>query len=120
MKVDIRRLADYIPELFAPQIIDGQEFFAYIDGNSNSFTIQAENILHASVSNLDSNDVENLAAKLALLQAQADSLETLANSIPAVSTQIQTLSGQTEGLPNFEFASLHEEIAELKTKFSKC
>ena len=115
-KIDASRFLAHLQKVFAPKIIDGQEFIAYIDGDSNSLIIQAENVINASTSNssFDSEAVENLAIQLSALQSQADSLENFCRSIPALQTQISTLSGDTEeGLLDFEWAFIQEAISDL-------
>ena len=47
-QVDAIRFLAKLSDLFAPNIQDNQEFIAYIDGDSNSLVIQADNIIHAS------------------------------------------------------------------------
>ena len=121
-KIDASRFLAHLQKVFAPKIIDGQEFIAYIDGDSNSFIIQAENVINASTSNssFDSEAVENLAIQLSALQSQADSLENFCRSIPALQTQISTLSGDTEeGLLDFEWAFIQEAISDMKANISE-
>lgn len=121
-KIDASRFLAHLQKVFAPKIIDGQEFIAYIDGDSNSLIIQAENVINASTSNssFDSEAVENLAIQLTALQSQADSLENLCRSIPALQTQISTLSGDTEeGLLDFEWAFIQEAISDMKANISE-
>jgi len=121
-KIDASRFLAHLQKVFAPKIIDGQEFIAYIDGDSNSLIIQAENVINASTSNssFDSEAVENLAIQLSALQSQADSLENFCRSIPALQTQISTLSGDTEeGLLDFEWAFIQEAISDMKANISE-
>lgn len=121
-KIDASRFLAHLQKVFAPKIIDGQEFIAYIDGDSNSLIIQAENVINASTSNssFDSEAVENLAIQLTALQSQADSLENFCRSIPALQTQISTLSGDTEeGLLDFEWAFIQEAISDMKANISE-
>lgn len=121
-KIDASRFLAHLQKVFAPKIIDGQEFIAYIDGDSNSLIIQAENVINASTSNssFDSEAVENLAIQLTALQSQADSLENLCRSIPTLQTQISTLSGDTEeGLLDFEWAFIQEAISDMKANISE-
>ena len=121
-KIDASRFLAHLQKVFAPKIIDGQEFIAYIDGDSNSFIIQAENVINASTSNssFDSEAVENLAIQLSALQSQADSLENFCRSIPALQTQISTLSGDTEeGLLDFEWAFIQEAISDLNEAIAR-
>lgn len=121
-KIDASRFLAHLQKVFAPKIIDGQEFIAYIDGDSNSLIIQAENVINASTGNssFDSEAVENLAIQLSALQSQADSLENFCRSIPALQTQISTLSGDTEeGLLDFEWAFIQEAISDMKANISE-
>ena len=121
-KIDASRFLAHLQKVFAPKIIDGQEFIVYIDGDSNSLIIQAENVINASTSNssFDSEAVENLAIQLSALQSQADSLENFCRSIPALQTQISTLSGDTEeGLLDFEWAFIQEAISDMKANISE-
>ena len=121
-KIDASRFLAHLQKVFAPKIIDGQEFIAYIDGDSNSLIIQAENVINASTSNssFDSEAVENLALQLSALQSKANSLEITCRNIPALQTQIQTLSGESEGLIDFEYAFLIDELGEVKGELAEC
>ena len=127
-KVDAVRFIKNLQELFAPSISDNQEFIAYIDGQSNEIVIQGDNIINASSGgkNVNSADVQQLlteisaaSRQLAALQSQADNLENLCRSIPALQTQLSTLSGDTgEGEIDFEWASIREEIADMTADIS--
>lgn len=128
-QVDATRFIKNLQELFAPSISDNQEFTAYIDGQINEFVIQGDNIINASSggNNIDSGDIQQLLAEittasrqLTALQSQADSLENFCRSIPALQTQISTLSGDTEeGLLDFEWAFIQEAISDMKANISE-
>lgn len=75
MKVDIRRLVEYIPELFAPSIHDNQTFLAYLDADENSFTVQGDN-LSTGGSGTSSASVERLEQSITTLQTTVDGIQS--------------------------------------------
>ena len=127
-QVDAFRFLSNLQKLFAPSISDNQEFIAYIDGQSNKLIIQGDNIVHASSDgeNINSEDVQQLllevssaSRQLNSIQIQTDNLENLCRQIPILQTQISTLSGNTEeGLPDFAWASIQEDIGNIKGDIS--
>ena len=120
-QVDALRFLANLQKLFAPAILDGQEFTAYIDGDSNSLVIKTDNIVQASSgSNIDMAAVASVESQLVSLKAQADSLENFCGSIPALQAQLTTLSGSTDGEVDFEWALLSQEITELKGDIQTC
>ena len=120
-QVDALRFLVNLQKLFAPAILDGQEFTAYIDGDSNSLVIKTDNIIQAfSGSNIDTLAIARVESQLDSLKAQADSLESIFRFIPAIQNQIITLSGSTDGEVDFEWALLSQEIAELKGDIQEC
>lgn len=110
MKVDITRFIDKIPELFAPSIHDGQVFIAYLDEDTNTFTIQADNIIKASAM----EGVEDS------LLDRINALETIFNSVLDLKVQSQTLDGaiESEDVIDFDFASIHEDILNMKSEIA--
>ena len=75
MKVDIRRLVEYIPELFAPSIHDNQTFLAYLDADENSFTVQGDN-LSTGGSGASSASVKRLEQSITTLQTTVDGIQS--------------------------------------------
>ena len=114
-QIDASRFLANFASLFAPDIQDGQIFIAYID-EDNSFTVQADNVLHVSSSSSPSLDVDALSMRISALQSQADSIELICRDVPTLLTQIQTLSGSTDGLanPDFDYAFCLELIQEVR------
>lgn len=120
-QVDAFRFLANLQQLFAPSISDNQEFVAYIDGSSNSFVIQGDNLIHASTgenTNLNPEEISALSRQITSLQSQTDSVENFCRNISAFQTQITTLSGGTEGLPVFEWASIQAKIDEMNSDIS--
>ncbi len=115
-QVDAFRFLARLSDLFAPNIQDNQEFIAYIDGDSNSLVIQADNIIHASGgSSLDTSQINEISNTLSALKDQADTLESTCRDIPALATQIQTLSGDSSaGTNDFAWADIKSELLLLK------
>lgn len=116
-QVDAFRFLARVANLFTPEIQDGQVFIAYI-GEDNSYTIQADNIIRASGgANFDSEEIIELEQRFLALESQARSFETFCNSVSALQTQIQTLSGSTEneGSVDFDCAFLKSEIEDIRT-----
>ena len=93
-KVDITRFIDKISELFAPSIHDGQTFFAYLDEDTNIFTVQGHNLF----SSAGQEDIERISVKLAALATQIDGVEDDCSDIPSIKTQIASLQSDVEAL----------------------
>ena len=117
-QLDASRFLANLQSLFAPNIFDGQEFFAYIDGEPNSLVIQGENILYPnsadSIYAQLSAALKNTSEHISTLQDKADEVENLCKSIPGFVTNIENLSGEFEGTPDFLFDILYFDLAELK------
>ena len=94
MKVDITRFIDKILELFAPSIHDGQAFFAYLDEDTNIFTVQGDNLF----SNAGQEDIERISTRLAALATQIDGVKDDCSDIPSIKTQIASLQSDVEAL----------------------
>ena len=107
-QVDAFRFLAHLQELFAPKITEGQVFFAYID-EDNSFNVLADNVIQTS-SNQTSSDLTDVTVKIASLQSQADNLEEFCKSIPGLQTQLETISGSSEGIIDFAWASITNDI----------
>ncbi len=90
-QVDILRFVSKIQELFAPHILEGQVFVAYI-GEDNSFTIQAENIIKASSDGLNTAQIDDIAQRISAIKVQANELEELCSNIPVISATLTTLA----------------------------
>ena len=126
-KVDAVRFLDNLQKFFAPAIFEGQEFTAYIDWQSNELLVQAENILNVSSNNVDTefiqqllNEANRIFRQFSSIQSQVDALENLCRNIPALRAQIETLHGEIEdGLINFTWASIQDELFELKLYINK-
>lgn len=116
-RVDASRFLSQVATLFAPNIQDGQVFLAFID-EDNSFTVQTDNIIRSSGSSVNI-DVDQ--DELAELKAQANRLERFCNDITALQTQIQTLSGSTdgEGSVDFNYAYCIDLILEMRSEVDK-
>ena len=107
-QVDAFRFLAHLQELFAPKITEGQVFFSYID-EDNSFNVLADNVIQTS-SNQTSSDLTDVTVKIASLQSQADNLEEFCKSIPGLQTQLETISGSSEGIIDFAWASITNDI----------
>ena len=121
-QVDAPRFLTNLPTLFAPNIYDGQEFFAYIDGEPNSLVIQGENILYPSSANAHfgelSCDLKNTSKIVKDLQNKADYVENLCKAIPGFVSNIENISGEFEGTPEFAFDMLYFDILNLREKLA--
>ena len=121
-KVDASRFLSHLPTLFAPTIADGQEFLAYIDGDPNSLVIQGENILYPPASSIQISDLsyelKNTSNQINELQDKAEAVENLCRNIPTFISNIENISGSSEGLPDFEFDLLYFGIDELRNEFA--
>lgn len=121
-QVDASRFLANLQTLFAPTIADGQEFIAYIDGESNSLVIQGENILYPSSGNAHFSD---LTSQIQNLRNKADYVENLCNAIPGFITNIETISGEFDeasvfafDILYFDFLYLREKLAALEQKIN--
>lgn len=121
-QVDASRFLSNFLSLFAPSIYDGQEFFAYIDGDENSLVIQGENILYPSSGNFHfgelATDFDDTSKKIKALQDKADSIEDLCRDIPSFISKIDSISGAFEGIPDFQFDILFFDFFELRDKLN--
>ena len=119
-QVDASRFLNNLHALFAPTIYDGQEFTAYIDGDENSLVIQGENILYPSSGNLHfgvlAAELDDTSKQIRALQNKADSIEDLCRAIPSFISKIDTISGEFEGIPDFQFDIFHFNFFELRDK----
>ena len=116
-QVDAFRFLHNFSKLFAPNILDGQVFTAYI-GENNSYNVQADNILMASTGNsLNSDDIDELEQRFLALDSHAREFEAFCSNISSLQTQIQSLSGSTDGQSSieFDFTYLHETISEIRS-----
>ena len=121
-KVDAVRFLANLQRLFAPKIVDGQVFTAYIDRNSNEFTIQADNVIYSSPRGITSDstsqlidEVNSASRQISTLQNQADTLGNQLRNIAGIQTQISTLSGEIDdSLVDFAWASVQEDISTLR------
>lgn len=117
-QIDAFRFLRNVAMLLAPNIKDGQEFIAYVD-EDNEFTVLADNIIKASGGggeSIDTAQVQEIAGRISALKSQADEIEAMCSNVPALLTQIETLSGSTEaeGTIDFEWAFLSEQVNEMK------
>ena len=121
---DIRFINDFeeaVAKLFAPYILEGQEFTAYIEEN-NEFVIKVANIIHSSTSETSSestfqllSSVNTASKQITSLQKQTDTLENQLRNIAGIQTQISTLNGEIdESLVDFAWASVQEDISTLR------
>ena len=121
-KLDASRFLANLHSLFAPNIADGQEFIAYIDGESNSLVIQGDNILYPSAGNANigelSYQLKNTSNQIKGLQNKADDVENLCKAIPGFVTNIESISGQFEGTSEFAFDLLYFDIITLKEELA--
>ena len=121
-QVDASRFLSHLHSLFAPSIYDAQEFIAYIDGDSNSLVIQGENILYPSSGNLHfgilAAELADTSKQITALQNKADSVEDLCRNIPSFISKIDTISGEFQGIPDFQFDILHFSFIELRDKLN--
>ena len=120
-QVDALRFLGNIPALFAPKIQEGQTFTAYTDSSANSFTIQADNVFLAGGANLSSEEVNALAQEVTSVKATAENVlskcSTMLQSLQALSgliTQIETITGSSEGQTDFAFAYLVDDVREIQ------
>ena len=121
-QVDASRFLNNLHSLFAPTINDGQEFTAYIDGEANSLVIQGENILYPSSGKLQFGDLaanlDNSSKLILALQNKADALEDLCRAIPSFISKIDTINGEFDGIPDFQFDILYFNFIELRDKLT--
>ena len=120
-QVDALRFVENITALFAPKIREEQEFTAYIDNSSNSFTIQADNVFLAGGTNLSSEEVNALAQEVTSVKTTAENVlskcSTMLQSLQSLSgliTQIETITGSSEGQTDFAFAYLVDDVREIQ------
>ncbi|MBQ3347448.1 MAG: hypothetical protein IJG39_10210 [Synergistaceae bacterium] len=117
-QVDALRFLAHVAQLFAPDILDGQTFIAYI-GKDNSFTVQADNIIKAQGgTNTGDEKIEELYGRISDIKSQADSLEAFCKNIPALQSQIQSLSGSNEAAAEFYYSYLYNELSKLSAEIS--
>lgn len=83
-KVDVSRFGDKLLKVFAPSILHGQVFIAFVDEDSNSFTIEGDN--------LSSSSSEPLADSLYELKL------SLQQEVSKLQTSITTLQQQPQGV----------------------
>lgn len=102
-QVDVLRFVGKIQELFAPSIIDGQVFVAYID-EDNSLTIQTENIIKASSDGLNTAQLDDIAQRITAIKTQADELEELCSHIPVISAAVTTLADSSGNIDTVLFS----------------
>lgn len=93
-KVDIMRVVERIPELFAPAIYDGQGFVAYLDEETNIFTVQGDNLFTST----SHEEIERFSASVASLAAQINNIQDDCSDIPSIKTQIQSLQSDVAAL----------------------
>ena len=93
-KVDILRFVDNLHELFAPAILDGQTFFAYLDEQDNFFSIQCDNLFSGD----HQEDIERISASVTRLATQLDDVQDDCSDIPSIKSQIQSLQSDVEAL----------------------
>ena len=122
-QLDASRFLVNLHSLFAPHIDDGQEFTAYIDGESNSLVIQGENILYPSSGNANigelSYQLKNISDQIEGVQNQIDHIDNFCrNTIPVLITNIENINGEFEGTPEFAFDALYFDIINLREKLS--
>lgn len=120
-QVDALRFLGNVSALFAPKVREGQEVTFYIDSSSNSFTVQADNVFLSGGANLSSEEVNALAQEVTAVKTTAESVlnkcSTMLSSLQALSgliTQVETLSGNSEGQTDFAFAYLVDDVRELQ------
>lgn len=121
-QVDASRFLANLQTLFAPTLADGQEFVAYIDGDPNSLVIQGENILYPSSGNAHFGDLSqllnNTSKQIKGLQNKADAVENLCKAVPSFISNIENISGTSEGVPELEFDLLYFGIDDLRNEFA--
>ena len=117
-QIDAPRFIRNFHTLFAPNILDGQEFIAYIEAD-NYLQVQADNVIQSTRnSNSDAAALDELSSRISSLKSQTDNLEDFCLTIPGLQTQINTLSGSPEGLTDFAWASMRHDILSLQNKLS--
>ena len=77
-QVDISRFGSNIQKLFAPSIQEGQVFIAYLDAESNSYTVKGDNISSGG-SSASNDSVERLEQNLTALQTTVGALQETIN-----------------------------------------
>lgn len=94
-QVDISRFGSNIQKLFAPAIQEGQVFIAYLDVESNSYTVKGDNISSGG-SSASNDSVERLEQNFSSLQTNVSSLQTSVNGLQSAIAEIQNTSSSED------------------------